>query len=146
VPNADHSLRGSDAYETLGAWHWATLNRKAVPEMQWERAKDGSVRVVASKRPRQARLWQAHNPRTRDFRMEVIGPAWWPTALEARTDGSFHAPAPAPRDGWSAYMVELTHDIGAPVPIKVTTPVWVTPDTLPHPPRKVATPKGFLSR
>ena len=146
VPNADHSLRGSDAYETLGAWHWATLNRKPLPEMKWDRAQDGSVRVTTSKKPRQVRLWQAHNPGSRDFRMEVIGPAWWPTVLDAGPDGSFVASPPEPRDGWSAYMVEVTQDIGAPVPIKVTTPVWVTPDTLPHPPRKVATPKGFLSR
>lgn len=146
VPNADHSLRGSDAYETLGAWHWAALHRKALPMLDWARAKDGTVKVFTSQKPRQVRLWQAHNPRARDFRMEVIGPAWWPTTLEAGADGFYQAPPPEPRDGWSAYMVEVTHDLGAPVPIKVTTPVWVTPDTLPHPARKVPTPKGFLSR
>jgi hypothetical protein len=43
-------------------------------------------------------------------------------------------------------MVELTYDLGAPVPLKLTTPVRVTPIALPHGPGKVEVkPKGFLS-
>jgi len=146
IPNTDHSLRGSDAYETLGAWHWATVNNRQLPQLAWSRAQDGTVRVTSDAKPRQVRLWQANNPATRDFRLEVIGAAWWPTRLDAAPDGSFSAPAPTPSNGWSAYMVECTYDIGALVPIKLTTPVWVTPNSLPHPPRKVTAPIGYLRR
>ena len=146
VPNADHSLRGSDAYETLGAWQWATVNGKKVPDFSWKRGSDGNVRVTSAVRPKAVKLWQANNPKTRDFRLEVVGPAWWPTTLEAASDGSYTGGIPAPGQGWSAFMIELTYDIGAPVPIKMTTPVWVTPDNLPHAAPKPTVPKGFLRK
>jgi hypothetical protein len=36
-----------------------------------------------------------------------------------------------PSPGWTAYFVELTFDIGERWPLKLTTAVRVTPDTLP---------------
>lgn len=146
VPNADHSLRGSDAYETLAAWQWATVNGRKLPKVGWTRQADGTVRVTASTRPKAVRLWQANNPRSRDFRLEIIGPAWWARALDPEADGSYVGGISKPAQGWSAFLVEWTFDIGAPVPIKVTTPVWVTPDTLPHPAPKPTVPKGFLRK
>jgi PhoPQ-activated pathogenicity-related protein len=146
VPNADHSLRGSDAYETLAAWQWAQVNGKQVPTFTWSRGSDGNVRVSTPVRPKAVRLWQANNPRTRDFRLEIIGPAWWSRALDMESDGSYVGGISKPSQGWSAFMIEMTYDIGAPVPIKMTTPVWVTPDTLPHAAPKPTVPKGFLRK
>jgi hypothetical protein len=41
----------------------------------------------------------------------------------------------------------LTYDLGAPVPMKLTTSVYVTPDRLPFAPDKPdLRVKGFLSR
>jgi len=146
VPNADHSLRGSDAYETLAAWQWAMVNGKKVPDFTWNRQSDGQVRVVSAQRPKAVRLWQANNGTARDFRLEVIGPAWWSRTLEAEGNGSYVGGIGSPSSGWSAFLLELSFDIGAPVPIKLTTPVWVTPDTLPHAAPKPTVPKGFLRR
>jgi len=39
-----------------------------------------------------------------------------------------------PEAGWSAYFVELTYPGGGKYPLKFTTAVRVTPDTLPYPP------------
>lgn len=147
VPNADHSLRGSDGYETLAAWHWATVHRKELPRLAWSQTKDGAIRVQSSLTPKAVKLWQANNPKTRDFRLETIGSAWWPTSLAVNGDGAFEGKAAQPAQGWTASMVELTYDIGAPVPIKLTTPVWVTPEVLPHAAPKPRTlPRGFLRR
>lgn len=144
VPNADHSLKGTDAYETLGAWQWATMRGTSLPRFTWSLRDDGTVAVDAETKPRAVKLWQANNPTARDFRMEVIGPAWWATSLEAAGNSYFGRPQPS--KGWTAYMLELTYDIGAPVPFKVTTPVWVTPDTLPHAPPVPQPPTGFRRR
>ena len=38
----------------------------------------------------------------------------------------------APKKGWTAAFVELTYDVGAPVPLKFTTRVRILPDVLPH--------------
>jgi PhoPQ-activated pathogenicity-related protein len=142
VPNADHSLKGSDAYETLGAWQWATMRGTTLPRFSWSRQDDGTVAVVVDNHPKAVKLWQANNPGARDFRMEVIGPTWWATTVEP--DGNTYRARPQPGKGWTAYLLELTYDIGAPVPLKVTTPVWVTPDTLPHAAPTPARPTGFI--
>jgi hypothetical protein len=39
----------------------------------------------------------------------------------------------------------LSFDLGGEVPLKLTTEVAVTPDTLPSPPPAPVRPKGFLS-
>ena len=41
---------------------------------------------------------------------------------------------------WSAYFVELTYDVGAPTPLKVTTEVKVTPEIVPFADRDPSQP------
>jgi PhoPQ-activated pathogenicity-related protein len=133
VPNADHSLKGSDAYETLLAWHQATLSKTALPQFDWKHAAPGDVQVTARTKPVEVKLWQANNPTARDFRVETLGPVWKSTPLTASDAGAYAAKVAKPDNGWTAYMVELTYDIGAATKLKVTTDVRVIPDTLPHP-------------
>ena len=45
VPNADHSLRGSDAQDSILAFYQAILTKTAMPKFSWEMVKDGSIRV-----------------------------------------------------------------------------------------------------
>ncbi len=132
VPNAGHSLKETDALETLTAWHHAILNGAALPRFDWERDENGDIHVHAIDRPKEVRLWQATNPTTRDFRIDVLGPAWTSEVVEPVEPGHYVARAPAPERGWTACMVELTFDLGGPAPMKLTTRVWVTPDTLRH--------------
>ncbi|KAB2675224.1 MAG: PhoPQ-activated pathogenicity [Verrucomicrobia bacterium] len=146
VPNADHSLRGSDAYETLAAWQWATSHRTVLPRFSWSNEADGSIRVETQDKPKSAKLWQIHNQDARDFRLEAIGPAWWATQLADEGKQVFRGKPTAATKGWTAFMIELTYDIGAPVPLKLTTAVRVTPDTLPFAAPNPTRPKGFLQR
>lgn len=141
VPNADHSLRGSDAYETLLAWHHLIARRGALPRFDWQHGPDGVLTVVAEDRPTDVRLWQATNTDARDFRLDVVGPIWVDTPVKADADGRYTVQVEPPYKGWTAFMMELTYDVGAPAPLKLTTDVRVTPETLPYqPPMRLSFP------
>ena len=131
VPNARHNLAGTDAVESQIAFYQAVVTGKARPRFSWTRAADGTLVVTPKDRPREVRLWQATNPKARDFRLDVIGPAYASTVLLPRADGRYVGKADRPASGWSAYFVELTYDSGGRYPFKFTTEVVVTPDTLP---------------
>ena len=132
VPNADHSLKGSDAYETLLACYNAVLYQQPLPQFSWTHAKDGSLRVRATDTPSAVKLWQATDPQARDFRVETFGPKWESTVLQAQGRGIYVAKLPAPSKGWTAFFIELTFPSGSPVPFKFTTQVSVVPDVLPY--------------
>jgi PhoPQ-activated pathogenicity-related protein len=131
VPNADHSLKNTDALDSIIAFYWSVLHGKHRPQYSWTFEPDGSIRVDAEDKPKQVRLWQAHNPVARDFRVDTIGRAYSSTVLEEQGDGVYIANVDAPATGWTAYFVELTYDVGAPTPLKLTTAVHVVPDRLP---------------
>ena len=77
-------------------------------------------------------LWQATNPKARDFRLEAIGPAYKKSRLEPGEDGVYVAKVAKPETGWTAFFVELVFDSGGKVPFKFTTQVSIVPDVLPH--------------
>jgi PhoPQ-activated pathogenicity-related protein len=132
VPNADHSLRGSDAQESILAFYQAILNKSALPKFTWKVLADGSLQVQPEDKPAEVNLWQATNPKARDFRLLTIGPAYKKSSLEKRPDGSFVAKVPTPATGWTAFFVELVFASGTQVPLKLTTQVQIVPDVLPH--------------
>ena len=131
VPNARHDLAGSDALESLIAFYQATLTGTPRPQFRWTREADGTLIVTPKDKPREVRLWQATNPKARDFRLDVIGPAYTSTVLQPGADGRYICQVPAPASGWTAHFVELTYDSGGRFPFKFTTEVVVTPDVLP---------------
>jgi PhoPQ-activated pathogenicity-related protein len=132
VPNADHSLRGSDAWLTTLAWYDAILAGKALPRFDWRVEKDGTIRVRAHDTPTAVKLWQVTNPGARDFRLSTIGAKWKATDLPPRAGGEYTARLPRPARGFTAYMVELTFPSGvAMAPFKFTTGVKVVPDVEP---------------
>ena len=132
MPNADHSLRGSDAYETLLACYRAVINQVPLPQFSWTLEKDGSIRVITKDKPTIVKLWSATNPDARDVRMETLGPKYESTELNDQGGGVYVGKVPEPPKGWSAFFVELTYPSGCPAPFKFTTQVRVVPDTLPY--------------
>jgi PhoPQ-activated pathogenicity-related protein len=132
VPNADHSLRGSDAAESILAFYHAILNKTAMPKFSWDMAADGSIRVKTEDKPREVNLWQATNPKARDFRLVTIGPAYKKSRLDAVEGGVYVAKVPKPEAGWTAFFVELVYDGVDKAPFKFTTQVSIVPDVLPH--------------
>jgi len=132
VPNADHSLKNSDAAQTLQVYYNAVLTGAKLPQFSWMFLADGSIRVTAKDSPMEVKLWHATNPGARDFRLETIGPVWTNTPITAAADGSYVGKIETPTNGWSAFMVELTYPGGGEIPFKFTTGVRVLPERLPY--------------
>jgi PhoPQ-activated pathogenicity-related protein len=132
VPNTNHSLSNSDAAESMLAFYQAVLKGSALPQFSWKVQADGSIRVQTKDKPREVNLWQATNPKARDFRLVSIGEAYKKSELESEGDGVYVAKVKQPKEGWTAFFVELVFDSGEKVPFKFTTQVHIVPDTLPH--------------
>lgn len=131
VPNTDHSLRNSDAQESIIAFYNAFLQNKPRPRFSWKFEKDGSISVKTIDQPTEVKLWQATNPEKRDFRLESIGAAYQSSSLTEREKGIYTARVEKPATGWTAFFVEMTFPSGGKYPFKFTTAVRVVPDTLP---------------
>jgi PhoPQ-activated pathogenicity-related protein len=149
VPNGDHSLKETDAQETLLAFYNAIINKTPLPRYSWTVESDGALRVKTKDTPKVVRLWQATNPNARDFRLETIGKAWTSSELAPEADGTYLGKVDKPEKGWTACVVELTYAATGSTlpPFKFTTEVKVIPDVLPfhfkpnpHPPGTPLTP------
>ncbi|HEX5218898.1 MAG TPA: PhoPQ-activated pathogenicity-related family protein [Verrucomicrobiae bacterium] len=141
VPNADHSLRNSDAAQTLGACYQAVVRGAKLPRFNWKFASDNSIQVTVEDQPMEVKLWQANNPKARDFRLDTIGPSWTSSVIRPQSDGTLVGKIETPTNGWSAFFVELTFPNVGSFPLKFTTGVRVLPDTLPFPPPAGRKPK-----
>jgi PhoPQ-activated pathogenicity-related protein len=132
IPNADHGLKDSDALQSVVAFTSLVEQGKARPKYSWNFDSDGSIRVKSTDAPKAVTLWQATNPNARDFRVETIGKAYKSRPLHDEGGGLYVATLGKPEKGWTASFVEITYDVGAAFPLKVTTAVRITPDVLPY--------------
>jgi PhoPQ-activated pathogenicity-related protein len=132
VPNADHSLKGSDAPYSLMAYYNAVLNDTPLPEYSWTVEKDDSLKVKTKSKPSAVKVWHATNPEARDFRLEKLGPVWKSEPLTDQGDNTYIGKVEKPEKGWTAFLVELTYPNGMSPALKFTTQVKVVPDVLPH--------------
>jgi PhoPQ-activated pathogenicity-related protein len=132
VPNADHSLRDSDAQESIIAFYQTILAGSPRPKYSWTFEKDSSIRVKSETSPKSVTLWQATNPKARDFRLLTIGRAYRSQTLNDQGGGTFVGVIDPPASGWTAFFLELTFDVGQSFPLKLSTAVRVLPDTLPY--------------
>jgi PhoPQ-activated pathogenicity-related protein len=131
VPNTDHGLGGSDAIESLLVFFKSVVTGAPRPKFTWSVKDDYSIEVKTTTKPTAVKLWQATNPKTRNFRLDVIGPVWKSSALSEQGRGAYIAKVPKPEKGWTAFFAELTFDSGGPIPYKFSTEVSVIPKTLP---------------
>jgi len=147
VPNADHNVSdGTDALETILAFYASILNKVPRPEFSWKLSEDGSIEVLSENQVKEVMMWSATNKKDRDFRKDTIGNSWVSETLKQNEDGSYIALPSMPKDGWKAYFVEVTYETPFGLDLKLTTPVRVTPDTLPYEYKRPEKPKkGFLS-
>ena len=132
IPNSKHSTSGTDIMESITAFHEAVINGRPIPGYSWSLGKDGVMVVKPGSMAAEVRLWQATNPKARDFRVDTIGKAFTSEKLSMRADGSYVASVPRPAAGYTAWFVEITEPSGGKYPFKFTTEVQVTPDVLPY--------------
>jgi PhoPQ-activated pathogenicity-related protein len=133
LPNTDHSLKGEyvDAAESAVSFYQSILSNSPRPSFSWNFADDGSIRVNTESQPSAVRLWQAQNPNARDFRLATIGTAYTSSKLTDQGDGLYVGKVQEPKQGWTAYFVEMTFPTDGPYSYKFTTGVRVAPDRLP---------------
>jgi len=131
VPNASHSMEKSDALETLHAFYASIVSNTPRPEVRWSFEKDGSIRVLTKELPSEVRLWQATNPKARNFRLDVLGPLFRSTVLTPQGPNTWIGRVEPPAAGWTAFFVEMTFRGEGKYPLKLTSGVRVIPDTLP---------------
>jgi len=79
------------------------------------------------------RVWQATNPKARNFRHDVIGSAYTSTPLDPSGPNTWIARVAPPEAGWTAFFIEVMFAGGGKYPFRVTSGVRVVPDTLPYP-------------
>lgn len=134
VPNTNHSLGNSDGGESIAAFHFAVTRNLQLPELSWEYQNDHEIDVTFGTVPDTMTLWQATNEDFRDFRIETFGPGYQPTSrdISALKTGSVRRyRVETPAIGWKAWYLEMSYDIGFVRPLKLSTEIRVTPDTLP---------------
>jgi len=141
VPNTDHSLRNSDARESMLAYYQAFVAGKPRPQFTWSFEANGDIRVVSKTKPTAVKLWQASNPEHRDFRLMSIGPAYKSADLQDQGGGVYVGHVAPPEKGWTAYFIEMTYEGGGKYPFKFTSGVRVAPDTEPFPAYQPKRPK-----
>lgn len=143
VPNANHGMYGTDVFDTVAAFQWLMANDRRPPQFSWLRRFDDTLQVLPTDKPQSVLLWQATNPEARDFRLATLGPAFVSTPIKAGRSGMYTARVLPPERGWTAWFLELTYDVGAPRPLKLTTDVVVTPDWLPFPDKPLNLPTSI---
>jgi PhoPQ-activated pathogenicity-related protein len=139
IPNTDHSMKNTDAYASLLSFYDSIIHKKALPELNWTIVEPGVIRFESKTKPAKVKLWQANNPKARDFRLETIGPAYKETELQESSPGIYEAKVEKPQEGWTAAFIEATY-ANDPAPYKFTSGITVVPDTLPFKDKFVAKP------
>jgi PhoPQ-activated pathogenicity-related protein len=134
IPNSDHSLDATNAFETLQAFYTAIVTGTPRPQFSWTTDATGKITVTSKTVPSAVHLWQANNPKARDFRLETLGAKWSMSDLMSSGPNTWSARVPSPSAGWTAAFVELTFPSGGRYPLIFTTSVLVTPERLPFPP------------
>ena len=135
-PNAGHTLRNgktsiTDIVDTLVSWYETFVTGQPRPKITWS-FENGWLRVRSEPAPLAVRLWQANDPKARDFREETIGDAWTSAPLAVSAQGESAAQLAAPSRGWRGYFIELHYPEVAGLPQVYSTPVFVQPNTLPY--------------
>lgn len=143
VENGDHGLDETNAVESLVAFYQSVVMDQPRPEFNWK-VENGEIilQIHPDNPPAAVKLWQAHNPEARDFRVETIGRVWEGKEIPMNADGTYSLKLDAPSEGFSAFFGEVTFPGVAGVPLRLSTGVVVTPDTYPHEPYVSPDPKG----
>ena len=91
VENTAHNLANSDAVDSMLAWYNSVITGGKRPDYIWNRVDANGIAFRPLDKPKAVRLWQAHNPKARDFRVESVGPIYTSTVLEPQADGTYFA-------------------------------------------------------
>jgi hypothetical protein len=102
IPNVGHGLDREEAYASMASFYHAMVTDTPVPNYNFTIAKDGTIEVKLAPsangetvQPIAVKLWQAHNPKYRDFRGAAA--TYTESPVEAAGPGLYQAKVDAPR-------------------------------------------------
>jgi PhoPQ-activated pathogenicity-related protein len=145
VPNSEHSMRDTDATESLVAFYQMILADQQRPDFDWQ-VKDGTIMIQTDKefQPTSVTLWKAHNPDVRNFQVEEIGRAYERQIFQFQQTANMKFKVDQPSEGWTAFFVELAYPGVGDIPLKLSTGVVVTPDVYPFENYQSENPRGTM--
>ncbi|HNN96658.1 MAG TPA: PhoPQ-activated protein PqaA family protein [Pseudomonadota bacterium] len=132
VPNGDHGLDDTDAVEGAVAFVGMLREGRQRPAFSFTFEGPSSIRVTTGEAPQKVLLWQAENPKARDFRVETLGKVWKSSELSSQGGGVYVGKIDPPTQGYRAFLIEVHFASGQIFPFKVSSAVRILPDTRPH--------------
>jgi PhoPQ-activated pathogenicity-related protein len=129
TPNAGHDLDGGkEAIQTLGTWYHMILKKEPLPQLEWKVSRkpfqDPLFEIQSNLPAESAKLWSVYSE-DRDFRDN----RWSSVGLKERSRHTWKFQAPTPESGHLAFMGEMVYQSRQGHQLKLSTPVFVTPDT-----------------
>ncbi len=125
VPNAGHSLAGSNAMDTIIGFYSCVLAGENRPKLEWDVDATRCCLNCAAP-PDKVLLWHAVNEDTRDFRLATVGPRFVSKPLTETAEGEYRIEIEElPNAKWVAYFAQAVFDSPSGRPLRLTTPVWV---------------------
>ena len=126
VPNTSHGLN-QDAVDGITQYFKATVEEQDIPGLSWTFENDGNtITAQTSDSPLTVKLWQASNPKSRDFRYgNGLGVSWSSSPLVDQGGGTYVANVDSPETGARAFFIEMTFDSGDVTPFTFTTEISV---------------------
>lgn len=146
IPNTGHSLSDTDAVESLISFHNHIINNFPMPLFNW-RVENGQfyIQTDPDYAPDEIRMWQAHNPDGRDFRLYVINQSWESEVIPLSADGDYSIELDEPSDGYKATFVEAVFPGTSNLSLKLTTGIVILPDNYPFEAFETDSPRGTVT-
>ena len=135
VPNSNHSMAGTDVLDTVTSYFMHIIHDAPRPEFDWSvDDKAFELKLDPERLPKSVKLWQATNPKKRDFRVVSIKRAYTAKDVTKKGKSEYRVKIKAPKQGFTASFVELEYEGPEGTTLKLSTGVKVLPDVLPYPP------------
>ncbi len=132
LPNAGHSPAGTDVNDTTAAWYRALSHNQSLPDYDFSYPDDGHIVLYSRDEPAAVSLWLATNPNARDFRLSAIGEeGFTETNISPDALGNYSVSVSSPRDGFTAYFMEVRFTLETGETLKFTSELRVIPDVMP---------------
>jgi PhoPQ-activated pathogenicity-related protein len=127
IANTGHSLSGAGGSiaDTALAFCHSIMYGMPLPTLTWELQGSDTIVARSTGTPRTARMWEAIDPKARDFRIETIGKAFNYHDLKDQGGNTYVARVGAPAHRWRAFFAELTYATPSGRPFTMTTEVRV---------------------
>ena len=133
VPNGNHGLAGSYRSQNVYSFYHRLIRKNPMPDMDWKIDSDSIYVQIDSDESYKISLWQANNPKHRDFRIWEIGKSWKKSDLPLQDSGAYAVRIPE-GEGFTASLIEVVFGEKDKNPITLTTGTTVRPNTFDHQP------------